>query len=90
MYNVFSFYLTERRENQNGSSEKMLQNKRRKTYQSSFRTRAYFGKNVTKANREKKLGRTCLEFEMLTNIAFANILIKTKKNKNKTPNSLKS
>ena len=27
MYNVLSFYLTEQRENQNGSSEKMLQNK---------------------------------------------------------------
>lgn len=82
MYNVLSFYLTEQRENQNGSSEKMLQNKRRKTYHSSFRRRAYFWENVTKANREKKkLGRTCLKFEMLTNIAFANILIKTEKQK---------
>lgn len=37
------------------------------------------GKMLLKQTGKKKLGRTCLEFEMLTNIAFANILIKTKK-----------
>lgn len=36
-----------------------------------------FGKTLLKQT-EKKLGRTCLEFKMVTNIASANILIKTK------------
>lgn len=40
-----------------------------------------FGKTLLKQTGKKKLGRTCLEFEMLTNIAFANILIKTEKQK---------
>lgn len=76
MYNVSSFYLTEHRENQDGSSEKMLQNKKkggggggRKTYHLSFRKRIYFWKNFLKTYREK-LGRTCLEFKMLTNSFF--------------------
>lgn len=66
----------------------MLQNRKKEENISlKFQEKSLFLEKVHESKHRKKLRRTCLEFKMLANIAFANIFIKT--NKQKTPKNLK-